>query len=212
VLGREALSKLTSKTEMEEVVGPLKYLALASAEAGDKSISKQLRKKYESGTDTLGENLQMTAAGLLRKLETVPKSDVQQHLQIAAKARAFKSDGASVARKVYQTIIERFPEDKVTCDFARTGIDQLDNPEHYMNLRGAFITDFATHSIGRDAGLSVGDVILAYDSAPIDTTREVVEAIARAKTDRVTVLAYRKGTLVRIECPKGPLGVELQGF
>ncbi len=95
VLGRGALSNLTSEGEMVERVKPLKYLAMASAAAGEASISEQLRKKYKNDPDKIGIAIDKIRKALLEKLSNIPKADRQEHIFVAAEARGLRLDNVA---------------------------------------------------------------------------------------------------------------------
>ncbi len=64
---------------------------------------------------------------------------------------------------------------------------------------GAYISGFAEHSSGKEAGLKEGDVVIKIDEAPIKSSTALIEYIGRHRPgDKVNMVVNRKGSEVTI--------------
>ena len=177
-LGVLALEKLTDAESARQRVAWMKYLPLASGKAGNGCPSARLRKKCEEEPDQIGTALDKACLGLLIQIDQA-SSNAEDLIVLAARARALHCQ--EVTTKIYETIKERHSTHAVSRAYAVVGLDQLAHPEKYHHVRGVFVTDFAGKSIGRDSGVHVGDVLIAYDGVQIETADDLVRAISNSK-------------------------------
>lgn len=208
VRGELALDDLLGEEEAGRRTLDMRYLQLASAKIGDEALSTRLRTLCADSVNHDPHSL--ICLTKLSELRSIPDDNIQMHIEIAVFARSF--DCPEVARATYRAMIDRFPTDRISVAYAKTGLAQLDNPEHFRDVRGLFVTDFASSSPGHDAGIRMSDVLIGYDDRPINTIDDLIDAIATASVDSVRILVVRGDQIFSVECPRGRLGIEFQQF
>lgn len=208
VLGREALQGNVADESLQEMTSHMKFLRNASAEFGH-ADDLSTRLKDACAQAPRSPSFGFHCASLMLELKQL-SGDVQDYVIVAVRSRSLHCE--SVSRAAYDTIIQRFPDDRVTVIYARTGLRQLDSPDVFLGARGLFVTDFASDSPGRDAGLHVGDVLLNYEGRPLNTFDELVAAISQARNQTVPATIVRNDTRMEVVLPRGRLGVEFQQF
>ncbi len=195
-------------TSDDQPIRDFKYLPLASGTAGDRSPSARIASKCSESPGPLQQTTCLTLQNEFERLDRSKRDDVAG---VAAKARAV---GCYVtARSGYRRIIEWFADDPTWASYAKIGLDQLDSPESYKRLRGAFVSGYAETSPGRDAGILVGDLIIKYSDFAIDTVEDLYQALTSNYQDSmIEVVVIRSRAPVAIRCPVGRLGLEVAGY
>ncbi len=204
MLAEEALAATCDLQPLREY----RNLPLAAETAGESAPSVQIANHCAgAGRGILAE---VICGDLQQKFNALMRSDRDKLPGLAAQARA--AGCAPLTRIAYDRMIEWSGDDPVTVSYAKMGLDQLDRPQVYGNLRGAFITGYAEDSPGRRAGLLIGDLIVRHGEYSVDTIDDLIRAITKSEGDAVATVVIRNQVQVIVKCPSGRLGIETVGY
>lgn len=165
---------------------------------------------FESALNVSIDKGNPIARALRGRVEMLGEGDISGHVGLAASLLALED--AAYARRVFELILQRFPNASDMCAYAEGGIFRIDHPEHFTQMKGVVVTLVEDGSSAANAEVQPGDSLLMYNSRSLSSYHDLTTGIAHNPAENATLTVLRGEDIFQVNVPAGRLGVAVMEY